>query len=134
MVLFPEPEGPTIAVVSPAFIWKETLLNVLFKFSLAVGYLKTRSLKYIAFFNSKEETLSDESLISGSLSRTSNICFPTTFALEIAYILGFNYMIISIPVINASNVVKIVPAVYGSPLVFTLPSRIIYVPIQNEYT
>jgi hypothetical protein len=40
MVLLPEPEGPTIAVVVPALIVKSTLFRTLGVRGGAVGYLK----------------------------------------------------------------------------------------------
>jgi hypothetical protein len=45
MVLLPEPDGPTIAVVEPALISKFTLSRTFFIFSAAVGYLNVTPLK-----------------------------------------------------------------------------------------
>jgi hypothetical protein len=87
-VLFPEPEGPTIAVVYFAFILNDTFSKMFFVLTRAVGYLK------VAFTNSMDSLrlnsvmLSFLSLIIGSLSMTSKTILPTSLALTMPFKLG----------------------------------------------
>jgi hypothetical protein len=83
-VLFPDPEGPTMAVDSPALMLNVTPSNVLLAFSRAVGYLKITFSKLIPFLISKFLRHYSLSFISGSLSMTSNTVFPMTLALKTA--------------------------------------------------
>jgi hypothetical protein len=83
-VLLPDPEGPTMAVDSPALMLKVTPSNVLLAFSRAVGYLNITFSKLIPFLISKFLRLFSLSFISGSLSMTSNTVFPMTLALKTA--------------------------------------------------
>jgi hypothetical protein len=83
-VLLPDPEGPTMAVDSPALMLNVTPSNVLLAFSIAVGYLNITFSKLIPFLISKFLRLYSLSFISGSLSITSNTIFPMTNALKTA--------------------------------------------------
>lgn len=78
------PEGPTIAVVSLALILKLILSRTFLTFSGAVGYLNVTFSKVIDSLTSKFETHFSWSLISGTLSITSKMVFPTTLALMTA--------------------------------------------------
>lgn len=84
IVLLPEPEGPTIAVVSPTLILKFTFSNTFYNFWAAVGYLNVTFLNYISLLRLNWLTVSSLSLIAGFLSITSKTVTPTTLALFIA--------------------------------------------------
>lgn len=67
---FPCPDGPTIAVDSPALILKLTFSNkYLYSFG-AVGYLKVTFLNPIEFFRVNSEVAFYVSIIFGTLSIT----------------------------------------------------------------
>jgi hypothetical protein len=51
IVDFPEPEGPTMAVVEPALILKEAFSRTGLCSGSAVGYLKVTFSKVISFFS-----------------------------------------------------------------------------------
>jgi hypothetical protein len=81
MVLFPDPDGPTIAVVTPDLISKSTFSKTFLIFSAARGYLKVTPLNLIAWLTVKSYKHFPKSPISGRLSMTSNIDLATTFPL-----------------------------------------------------
>jgi hypothetical protein len=78
MVLFPKPEGPTIAVDSPALILKLTFVNIFLCSFYAVGYLNETFLNSIEFERVKSSRFPP--VIFGFLSMTSKIVLPTIFA------------------------------------------------------
>jgi hypothetical protein len=98
MVLFPDPEGPTIAVVEPAFILKFAFSSTFCILSLAVGYLKVTSLKVMDLSSSKSGWALSLSAMRETLSITAKTSFPTTLALITAWIFGVSYISIIIPV------------------------------------
>ena len=88
IVLFPDPDGPTIAVEDPTFILKVEFYRTFLICSKAVGYLKVTFSNLIAEFKVNCSKAFSLSFILGILSMTSNTFLPTTCALAIAYKLG----------------------------------------------
>jgi hypothetical protein len=86
MVDFPEPEGPTMAVVNPAVISKEAFINTGWCSARAVGYLKVTFSKLILLSRviGYPNIHLSELRTSGFLSITSNMSFPTVIRLVIA--------------------------------------------------
>lgn len=108
-MLFPEPEGPTMAVVYPAGISKVTFSSIFWYSFGAVGYLKETFLNFIDSLNTISFTLLSLSIILGILSTTSKTILPTTLADITAYKLGNADINVMNPVINAIITDKISP-------------------------
>jgi len=111
MVLLPEPEGPTIAVVCPALIAKLAPSRTFLTFSGARGYLNVTLSNLIALSRVKLETHPSWSLIAGFLSITSKMLLPTTLAFIIAYMFGFNPKSNETPDIRATKIFNSSPVV-----------------------
>ena len=80
MVLFPNPDGPTIAVDSPALMVKLTELNMFLISGGAVGYLNETSLNVIYYLRSKWVTGFAQSRIFGLRSITLKMTLPAILA------------------------------------------------------
>jgi hypothetical protein len=81
MVLFPEPDGPTIAVDDPTLMVKDAFYRTFLTLGRAVGYLNVTFWNLIALWRLNSDFGFSLSLISGTLSITSKTFFPTINAL-----------------------------------------------------
>ena len=90
IVDLPEPEGPTMAVVSPALIEKVAFSSTGLNSGGYVGYLNVTFLKSIDLLSWKPIPLSQSFSfwISGSLSMTSKIMAPNDFAATTDWMFG----------------------------------------------
>ena len=107
IVDLPEPEGPTIAVVSPALIEKDASSRTGLNSAGYVGYLKVTFLKSIDLFSWNPIPLSQSLsfLISGTLSMTSKMSAPHVLAATTDWMFGNAPMRPTNPVINAITTV-----------------------------